>query len=255
MRRVIKLLLLGVLPVFIVTRIVCANTELWTKTFEPPENGESYIISVGLDGSVALVDSYRRLDRSVSPSVYVGESKSVQLYDRFGNLVKEFEIEPFGGAVINYVSQHEVIISGRTLDQVKKITDLHQLNSNGEIVSRRFTDYDAFVSGGTNVKTFEYPYWLKREILEDGELRLTLNDLTLADVLEVVGDAVIGVHGNNLKVRWRTIANTKYKVQKSSDLETWEDYTEIIDGNGATMIVNIPLSDTTSSMFARVVKL
>ena len=123
------------------------------------------------------------------------------------------------------------------------------------MVSSRYSGADAFLAGGSTMVSFKYPYWLQKEDLDGGGVRLTLSDLTLADVLEVVGDAVIGVHGNNLKVRWKTVANTKYKVQKSSDLETWEDYTEIIDGNGATMIVNIALSDTTTSMYARVIKL
>lgn len=253
MNKIATIALCLVLSVFASSLTVNANTELWTKTFDAPVNGESYLISVGLDGSVALVDSIRRLDRTIDE--YVGESKNVLLYDRYGDLVQEFEITPFGGNVINYVSQHEIIISGYTMDQSERVTDLHQLNSGGQMVSTRYTGEDAFVYGGSSTYTFKYPYWLKLEYLEGGGVQITLSDLTLADVLEVVGDAVIGVHGRNLKVRWKTVANTKYKVQSSVDLETWTDYTEIIDGNGATMVVNIPLSDTEDSMYARVVKL
>ena len=104
MNRLLRMAVCFVLAAVCLAQIANANTELWTKTFEAPENGDSYLIAVGQDGSVALVDAYRRRDRSVTPNVYVGESKSVQLYSRSGDLVKEFDIVSFGVYAINYVS-------------------------------------------------------------------------------------------------------------------------------------------------------
>lgn len=100
-----------------------------------------------------------------------------------------------------------------------------------------------------------YPYYLERKRFEDGTVEYTLFDLTNQNTLSIVGDAVIGVHGNNLKVRWKSVANAKYKVQYSVDLDSWIDYTEVMDGTGATLIVNVPIEEGASSLYARVVKL
>ncbi|ADE53596.1 hypothetical protein [Coraliomargarita akajimensis] len=222
--------------------ILHANVELWSITLPPASYGDEghYLVRVGQDGSVIVVDGYMN-------------ATSAKWYNRSGDLIKEFDIEPFYGYGVTYVSQHEVVLSGRSLTTANNITDLYQLNAGNQLINTRKLISIA-TSHSSHVK-FHYPYFVEWIELEGGGYKLTLMDLTLPEVFSVIGDAVIGVHGSNLKVRWKTVANTKYKVQSSTDLETWSDYTEIIDGNGSTMIVNIPLDESVDSKYARVIKL
>jgi hypothetical protein len=219
-----------------ISSVLHANVVLWTKTIPAATTGinGNYLVRVGQDGSVVVVDGY-------------SNTTSAKWYNRKGVLIKAFNINPFSGNAVKYVSQHEILISG------SGVTDIYQLNASNQLINTRLS---TSVSGPhVSEVFFTYPYLLEWKDLEGGGHELTLRDLTLPEVYTVLGGAVIGIHGSNLQVRWKTVANTKYKVQKSTDINTWTDYTEIIDGNGATMVVNIPVDGNSGSVYARVIKL
>lgn len=222
-----------------------ANVVLWSKEFPAAASGRDgkYNVRVGQDGSVIVVDG-------------PANTTSAKWYSRSGDLIKEFNIVPFYGYGVRYVSQHEVILIGKPLNEeskTNKIIDIYQLNSSKQLINTRLST--SVVASLSGMELFTYPYLAEWDELEGGGYKLTLRDLTLPEVYTVLGDAAIGVHGKNLRVRWKTVANTKYKVQRSTDTETWTDYTEIIDGNGATMVVSIPVDVNSGKVFARVIKL
>lgn len=212
-----------------------AATVIWVKTFPASEFGDDpddYNVMVGQDGSVGVMDAY-------------SNGQKIYWYNRSRALIKEFTPDSTLKAFI-HVTQHELVLQS---DQ----THLYQLNSSNvlehsTISSRVSSLLSSFVG-------FKYPYLLEKVLLPDNQYQLTLYDLTNENYLNIVGDAAIGVHGKNLKVRWKTLSDATYKVQTSIDLITWEDYTDVINGTGGTQVIMIPFSETSDQTYARVVKL
>jgi hypothetical protein len=209
-----------------------AVTILWTKVLTPEEGFQD---RVGSDGTVAIVDG------SSSKNV-----KKIYWIDRSGAMLREMvPPSPEFPFTPHFVSRDELMLGGGGMA-------LYQFVKHDQLELTR-------LAGGPTVHfgtaPLSYPYYLERKRLEDGSVEFTLFDLTNPNSLTIVGDAVIGFHGKNLKVRWKSVVNAKYKVQYSPDLETWIDYTEVMDGTGATLIVNIPIDEEATSLYARVVKL
>lgn len=226
-----------------------AGTVLWTK--EIASIGKYSYWRVGSDGSVAIV-------QQKSTSGIIRDLEKIHWYARDGSEIAavtstfSFVYGPV------YVSSDELAVFSRFDPNISNNDRLEvfQVVASGAVENTNVVAD----SGPYTPVSLSFPYILNAEILvenADGskDYRFTLIDLTNVNTLKVVGDAVIGIQGSNLKVRWKTIANTKYKVQSSIDLNTWTDYTEIIDGNGSTMIVNIPIDSESGSIYARVVKL
>jgi hypothetical protein len=213
-------------------------TTLWTKAFTAefaPQGGLRDM--VGSDGTVVIVDG---------AAFSVSGIHKIYWIDRSGEMLAE--IVPPSSDFPNtpyYVSRDELMLSGRGIA-------LYQFVRHGQLELTR-------LGGGPTAyfptSPLSYPYYLERRRLEDDAMEYTLYDLTSPRSLTIVGNAVIGIHGKNLKVRWKSVVNAKYKVQYSLDLETWIDYTEVMDGTGATLIVSIPIDEEASSFYARVVKL
>lgn len=208
-----------------------AVTTLWTKILIP-ERGFSF--KVGSDGTVAIVDGA------------ISDVRKIYWIDRSGTVLREL-IPPSQEFphTPHYVSRDEIMLGGGGMA-------LYQFVRHDQLELTR-------LGGGPTMHAsaapLSYPYYLERKALADGGVEFTLFDLTNPNTLAIVGDAVIGVHGKNLKVRWKSLVNAKYKVQYSSDLEIWTDYTEVLDGTGATLIVSIPIEEDAGSLYARVVKL
>jgi len=222
-------------PVLLVSLSAHASavTALWTKELTP-EGGFRFL--VGSDGSVAIVD-WITVDKEVSKIYWIDRSGTV-----LGELVPPYPDFPH---TPHYVSRDELMLGGRgmALYQFVKYDQLE------------LTRLEGGPSAHAGAAPLSYPYYLERKNLDNGSTEFTLFDLTNPNTLSIVGDAVIGIHGKNLKVRWKSLVNAKYKVQYSLDLETWIDYTEVMDGTGATIIVNIPIDEQTDAMYARVLKL
>jgi hypothetical protein len=226
-----------------------AGTVLWTKNITNIGNNSYW--RVGSDGAVAIVQQ-----KPTTSSVR--DLEKIHWYARDGS---EIAVPPSSFTYVYgpvYVSKDELAVFSRFQPGVNndyRLEVFQVVASNAvenTIVSADNGPYTSF--------NLNFPYLLNSEVLEDNgngskDYRFSLIDLTNANTLEIVGEAVIGIHGNNLKIRWKTIANAKYKVQISTNLLTWSDYTEIIDGNGSMMIVNVPVDDPDAGVFARVVKL
>jgi len=212
----------------------CAISVLWTKTLTA-ENG-TFNIMVGGDGSVALSDAYRN-------------AKKIYWYDRSGALIQMLTPENSDVRGFVYVSKDEVITTYRRAD-LQFAMELFQL-VNGQIQKSDVISTLGLIS---NEFKFSYPYLLESKVT-GSTYELTLYDLTSSVAPTVVGDAVIGIHGKNLQVRWKSLSTAKYKVQTSTDLVTWTDYTDILDGTGSTLVISIPLPDTSPALYARVIKL
>ena len=244
-------LLLTVVTVFASLTHGQAGTELWTKDLE--DVGKYSYWRVGSDGSVAIVKQKPNLNNSS-----FSELEAILWFARNGTVTASVSCSFTNVKGPVYVSGDELAVWAQTQpgNDYESRLEIFQINSSGGIdttvVAGRGDTYTSY--------SLSFPYILNATVIEDNgdgssDYRFTLIDLTNPNTLKVVGDAVIGVHGANLKVRWKTVANAKYKVQSSFDLEAWTDYTEIIDGNGATMIVNIPIDEHSASIYARVVKL
>ncbi|WP_269523006.1 hypothetical protein [Coraliomargarita parva] len=212
-----------------------AATTIWSKEFPAAQHGDDpddYAVMVGQDGSVGIMDAY-------------GNGRKVNWYDRSGTLIQEFLTDSALSGFI-YISQHELVIQGSE-------THLYQLDDTGElghtVTNSRVSVFLTSFSG------FNYPYLLEKKLGPDNQYQLTLYDLTNENYLNIVGDAVIGVHGKNLKVQWKTLSNASYKVQTSTDLTEWTDYTGTINGTGGTQVIMIPFSESSDQTYARVVKL
>lgn len=212
-----------------------AVTTIWTKTFPGSEHGsdpDDYGVMVGNDGSVAVLDAY-------------GNGQKVYWYDRSGALIKEFDtVSAVTGFI--HVTQHEIVLQGGgthlyQLDD-SEVLEYTALNSNVSLFVSSFSGYS-------------YPYLIDKELVGANQFKLTLYDLTNENFLNIVGDASFGIHGKNLKVRWKTLANASYKVQTTIDLVEWTDYTDIISGTGGTKVIMIPLNETSDQIYARIVKL
>ncbi len=173
---------------------------------------------------------------------------SGQIYwiDRSGTVLREL-VPPSSDFphTPHYVSRDELMLGGRGMA-------LYQFVRHDQL---ELTRLDCGPSVHAPSAPLSYPYYLERKTLEDGSVEFTLFDLPNPNTLTIVGDAVIGIHGKNLRVRWKSVVNAKYKVQYSPDLDTWIDYTEVMDGTGATLIVSIPLDEESDSLYARVLKL
>lgn len=210
-----------------------AVTILWTKVLTP-EIG--FRDMVGSDGTVVLVDGHP------SPA----DVRKIYWIDRSGTVLREL-VPPSSDFphTPHYVSRDEMMLGGGGMA-------LYQFVKHDQLELTR-------LGGGpimhSSAAPLSYPYYLERKRLEDGSVEFTLFDLTNPNSLTIVGDAVVGVSGKNLKVRWKSVVNAKYKVQYSFDLDTWIDYTEVMDGTGATLIVNVPIDEEAASLYARVLKL
>ncbi len=172
--------------------------------------------------------------------------RKIYWIDRSGTVLRELEPPSSDFPhTPHYVSRDELMLGGRGMA-------LYQFVRHDQL---ELTRLEGGPVAHMSSAPLSYPYYLERKTLEDGSREFTLLDLTNPDTLDIVGDAVIGIHGKNLKVRWKSVVNAKYKVQYSLDLDTWIDYTEVMDGTGATIIVNIPLDEEADSIYARVLKL
>lgn len=244
---------------------VRAETLLWTKEITTTlEWGKFATVygKVGADGSCAFLFATEDAFSDV---------QNVNWLDRFGSPITDVDLiadslDRFMG--FEYVSNQELILGFNDIiwqagpTNNGEFLELIQESSDGQFEQKTITL--ALRHGILESVFLNYPYLLVYsevgEYLEaENQYRqihtFEFYDLTNENAVKVVGDAVIGIHGSNLKVRWKTVANAKYKVQSSTDLEIWSDYTEILDGNGSTMVVNIPLDEDSDKIFARVVKL
>lgn len=204
-----------------------AKTLLWSIE-HPLTNSTSLVYAVGKDGAVALADG-----------------PEVSWYNREGifltNTTCSTTVSGFG-----YLTKDEVLaVCGSN-------TEIFQWEDDGSL--KKSTMASPFTLIDSSIE-FEYPYILTTSKLNPNLVQVELYDLSNFSAPTIVGDAVIGVFGKNLKVRWKTIMNAKYKVQTSTDLATWADYTDILDGTGSTKVVNIPLDENNDALYARVVRL
>lgn len=240
--------------VLLLFAMICevAGTELWTKNILNVGNYSYW--RVGSDGSVVIVQQKPNLQNSS-----FNQLDKILWIARDGSVLAPVPtlFTHVRGPV--YVSHDQMAIWVKDESVGKEEEDkleLFQFNASGALEKTLITGRtDTYITFALS-----FPYLLNATIIKnngDGssDYKFTLLDLTNTNTLKVVGDAVIGIQGKNLKVRWKTIANAKYKVQSSIDLINWTDYTEIIDGNGSTMVVNIPANDSTDSIFARVILL
>lgn len=216
-----------------------ANSVLWEKTLLI-ENAASPVVRVGHDGSVAIVDGARN-------------ARKIHWFDRQGNTIATPVPLQSDLRILLYVSKDEVVSSywyQNELGTTSSAMELFQLNTNGQ-VEQKIVSASA---SGVSSHYLEYPYLLESTSVGN-VFSYKLLDLTSSTAPTIVGDAVVGVSGKNLKVRWKSLSTAKYKVQTSVDLVTWGDHTDILDGTGATIIVNVPMDDISTTLYARVVKL
>ena len=208
---------------------------LWTKTIAV-ENGAKIAFALGADGTVAVADAYLN-------------AQKIYWYDRSGTLLQT--VVPTNSYVYGfvYVSKDEVITQYRTAD-LKMAMELFQV-VDGQVGRAEVRSELGSIS---NEYKFSYPYLLESKV-SGSSYELKLYDLTSSVAPAVVGDAIIGVHGKNLQVRWKSLSTANYKVQTSTDLVTWTDYTDVLNGTGSTLVISVPLSDDSSAQYARVIKL
>lgn len=204
-----------------------ATNLLWTTTYSL-KNASSLVYAVGKDGAVALADGHE-----------------IAWYNREGALLTNTAcsstVRGFG-----YLTKDEILaIVGTNVE-------IFQWNSDGSL--RTVTMPSPFIMFTDAIK-FDYPYILSVSGIDTGHVKVELRDLSNYSQPTLVGDVVIGIFGQNLKVRWKTIINAKYRVQISTDLQAWENYTDIIDGTGSTKVINIPLDESSGSLYARVIRL
>ena len=69
---------------------------------------------------------------------------------------------------------------------------------------------------------------------------------------DIVPDVTTGISGSNLIIRWESQTGVRYQVQKSTDLEAWEDEGVVLDGIGAALQWAAPVS-AGDDLFLRVV--
>ena len=200
------------------------------------ESGAKFAFAVGSDGSVGIADAYQN-------------TQKIYWYDRSGALL--YTLIPNNKNVygIIYVSKDELITQYKNAD-LKMAMELFQA-VNGQVDKTEVITSVGIVS---NEYKFSYPYLLESTVTGT-TYEFTLYDMTSSVAPTVVGDAVIGIQGKNLQVRWKTLSTEKYKVQSSTDLSTWTDYSDVLNGTGSTIVVSIPLSDSSNALYARVVKL
>jgi hypothetical protein len=212
-----------------------AMSLLWSKTITS-ENGAKLALALGADGSVAVADAYLN-------------AQKIYWYDRYGILLQT--IVPVNSYVYGfvYVSKDEVITQYRNAE-LKSAMELFQL-VDGQLGRVEVQSSLGLIS---NEYKFSYPYLLESKV-NGSTYELKLYDLTSSVAPAVVGDAVIGVHGKNLLVRWKSLSTANYKVQTSNDLATWTDYTDVLNGTGSTLVISIPLPADSSAQYARVIKL
>ncbi|MEY4489206.1 MAG: hypothetical protein RIQ79_1714 [Verrucomicrobiota bacterium] len=208
---------------------------LWTKSI-PVTNGSSLIYAIGEDGTFAVADANRN-------------ALSVSWYARSGVLLHTVTPQNPNSYGFVHVNKDEVVLFGRK-PSLEYAMELFQA-VDGQVTR---TEVLASVSSISNGETFNYPYLLEVGLI-DNVYSFKLYDLTSSVAPTIVGDAVIGVNGKNLQVRWKTLAAAVYKVQTSTDLATWTDYSDVLNGTGSTIVISIPLSDSSTSLYARVVKL
>ena len=65
------------------------------------------------------------------------------------------------------------------------------------------------------------------------------------------GSCTFGLEDDNLIISWPTAAGQTYQVQRSTDLESWENIGVALTGNGTTMSYAQP--STADKVFLRVV--
>lgn len=241
MRSIIPALLW--LSVFMTVNTARGESALWTKTFE---NHKLIRSRVGTDGAAAIVH-YER------PSGSANKVLKVYWLDRNGNEIATVTPQHDEIWEATYVSQDELVLWMRndTLELFQK-NDFNYVNH--RVLKGR--GEDTYVSD----VVFNYPYALDQsETIDNGDgtfdYTFTFLDLTDQSNLQLVGDTFMGIFGNNLVIRWKTLPNTKYRVQYSMNLTTWINYSEIIDGNGASMGINIPIEQGVTTIYGRVVKL
>jgi hypothetical protein len=208
---------------------------LWTKSITPA-SGASLAFSIGADGTVAIADAYRN-------------TTQIFWYDRSGALLQTLLPKNANVYGFVYVSKDEVITMYRGADLEFRMELFQVIDQQLEQ-----TTFASALNSVSSEYKFSYPYILVSKVT-DGTYELKLYDLTSSIAPTVIGDAVIGIQGKNLQVRWKSLATAKYKTQTSTDLVTWTDYTDVLSGTGSTIVISIPLSETSGTLYARVVKL
>lgn len=206
---------------------------IWSKTLNLA--GSLNAITVGEDGAVAISSG----------------SSPILWYDRSGALIATPTNSNVSARSIEYLNENTLI----TITSSGSSNDIFCLEEDSSVSRTTIPDlYKHTIYTTPSLNTFNYPYYIQTSGSYTN-YQVQLFDLTSSFSPKIVGDAVIGVHGSNLKVRWKSLMNSKYKVQTSTDLTTWTDYTDVLDGTGSTLIINIPLDENSDSLYARVVKL
>jgi len=204
-----------------------ATNLLWSTTCSLT-NSSSPVYAVGKDGAVALADGHE-----------------VTWYNREGalltNTVCSAAVRGFG-----YLTKDEILAI------VGSNVEIFQWNDDGSLKTATMANPFTLIDSGIK---FDYPYILSVSTINPELVKVELRDLSNYSAPSIVGDVVIGVYGQNLKVRWKTIMNAKYRVQISTDLQTWDNYTDIIDGTGSSKVINIPLDEGSPTLYARVIRL
>lgn len=213
-----------------------AKTLLWEKTIVATNSLSTQLeFAVGEDGSAVIADGR-------------GNANTIKLFDRGGALIADLPLSDPGLTGFLYVSKNEVLAEWWKIEDGYRMDLFHISEDNG--VTREVM----LQSPHRSLTAFNYPY-LMEVSNSNSTYECKFYDLSDYGSPRVVGDAVIGVFGRNLKVRWKTLMNAKYRVQTSTDMVSWTDYTDIIDGTGSTVIVNVPLDENSDSLYVRVIRL
>jgi hypothetical protein len=172
-----------------------AVTALWTKVLTPET---SFRDLVGSDGTVAIVDG------TTTTNV-----KRIYWIDRSGTILREL-VPPSSDFPYNphFVSRDELMLGGGGMA-------LYQFVKHDQLELTRLAGGPTLHLG---TAPLSYPYYLERNRLEDGSFAFTLFDLTNPNSLTIVGDTVIGVHGKNLKVRWKSVVNAMLFAKSRTSL-------------------------------------
>ena len=205
---------------------------VWTNTLNLAEPLNA--LTVGQDGSVAIA-----------------AGSTILWYDRSGALIGIPTNSDVAARQIEYLSRDTLI----TITCTGASNDVFHLEEDSSITRTTIPDlYHIGMFTRPSVHPFNYPYFIQYSGAYTN-LQVQLFDLTSPSAPKIVGDALIGIHGKNLQIKWKAVLGGKYIVQTSTDLTNWTDYTGVLDGTGSSLVVNVPIDEKYDSLYARVVKL
>jgi hypothetical protein len=206
---------------------------VWTKTLNLADSLDA--LTVGQDGSVAIAAG----------------SAPILWYDRAGVLIGTPTNSNDTARQIEYLTKDTLI----TITCTGASNDVFHLEEDSSVTRTTIPDlYHIGMFTRPSVHPFNYPYFIQYSGAYTN-FQVQLFDLTSPSAPRIVGDAVIGIHGKNLQIKWKTVLCGKYIVQTSTDLTNWTDYTGVLDGTGSSIVVNVPIDEKSDSIFARVLKL